>query len=104
MFDCDVVVVVPGLPLAVPDLYEADSPLDETAGDEDLPGLGAVAIGFEHMLGFAVDVESLGRFLLHAVGELEGVNAGIQGWVAAALLGVFFVEGGEHVELPTLSG
>ena len=100
--DFDVVVVVPRLALAVPDLHEPHAALDQPAGDQNLPGLRAVAVGFEHVLGLAADVEGLGRFALHAVGQLEAVDAGVEGRVVAALLFVLLVEGGERVELPPL--
>ena len=37
-FDCDVVVVVPGLALAVPDLHEADAALDAAGGRSGFAG------------------------------------------------------------------
>src|SRR5688572_26688468 len=42
----EIVVVVPRLACAMPDLDEADSFFDEAAGDQNLAGLGAFAIHF----------------------------------------------------------
>ena len=44
MVDLDVVVVVPRLAFAVPDLHEAHAALDQPAGDQDLPRLRAGAV------------------------------------------------------------
>ena len=50
MVDFQVVVAVPGLALAVPDLHEAHAALDQPAGDQNLPGLRAGAIHVEDVL------------------------------------------------------
>ena len=42
--DLEVVVVVPRLALAVPDLHEAHALLEQSAGDQELPGLDAGAV------------------------------------------------------------
>ena len=44
MVDFEVVVAVPGLALAVPELHEAHAPLDQPPGDQHLPGLHAGAV------------------------------------------------------------
>ena len=42
--DFEVVVVVPRLARAVPDLHEPHAALDQPPGDQDLPGLHAGAV------------------------------------------------------------
>ena len=42
--DLDVVVVVPRLAVAVPDLHEPHAALDQPPGDQQLPGLHAGAV------------------------------------------------------------
>src|SRR5207253_999760 len=73
----DVVMAIPGLPLAVPDLDEADAALNEPAGDEDLLGLRAGAVHIANMLRLLTHVEGVGRLHLHTIGQLEGLNAGV---------------------------
>ena len=51
-----------------------------------LPGLGAGAVHVADVLRLAVDVEGVGRFGLHAVGQLERLDAGFELGVAAARL------------------
>ena len=43
-FSGDVVVAVPGLDVAVIELDEPHAPLDQPAGDQELPGLDAGAV------------------------------------------------------------
>ena len=73
-----VVVAVPGLALAVPDLHVTDAALDQPAGDEKLPGFDVRAVRFLNVFRFALDVEGVGRFHLHPVGQLEGLDSGLQ--------------------------
>jgi hypothetical protein len=61
VIDFEVVVIVPGLAGAVPDLDEADAAFDEASGDEDLPGLLALAVHGPDGFGFARDIEGIGR-------------------------------------------
>ena len=46
----DVVVAVPGLDVAMVELDEPHAPLDQTSGDQELPGLDARPIGVTHIL------------------------------------------------------
>ena len=88
MIDLEVVVAVPGLAGAMPELHEADAAFDQPASDEELSGLDAGAVHVADVLRFAANVECLGRFGLHAETELERVDAGLQrGIVLPALAG-----------------
>jgi len=99
----EIVVVVPWLAGAVPDLHEADATFDEAAGDEHLAALQGVAIHVANVLGFKADIEGIGRFELHAVGEFEAFETGFEVGIVFAGLGVFFVELAEEVELLALT-
>ncbi len=92
MVDVDVVVVVPRLAVAVPHLHEPHAALDQPPGDEHLPRLHAVAVQVEDVLRLAADVERVGRFDLHAVGQLERLDLRFELRVARALGGVLGVE------------
>src|SRR5205823_3284112 len=98
MVDLDVVMAIPGLPLAVPDLDEAHAALDKPACDKDLPGLRAGAVDVADMLRLLSYVEGVGRFHLHAIGQLEGLNARVDLGVVGATLPVPFVELLEQIE------
>ena len=100
----DIVVIVPRLAGAVPELDEADAAFEEAAGDEGLAGVDAGAVGVADVLGFAAGVEGVGGFHLHAEGEFEALDAGFEAGVAGALALVFAVEFEEEVELFALLG
>jgi hypothetical protein len=72
----DVVVVVPGLARAVPELDESDAAFEQAPRDEQLARVDAVAVHLADVGGFFADVEGVGAFHLHAVGEFEGLDAG----------------------------
>lgn len=98
-----VVVIIPRLSGAMPDLHEADATLDEATGDKHLAALQVVAIHVADVLRLEGDVESVGRFELHTVGEFEALEASFELGIVVAGLGVFFVEVAEKVELLALT-
>src|SRR6185295_5075962 len=59
--DLDVVVAVPRLALAVPDLHEAHTTLEQPARGQQLPTLYVVAIGRTHRRGLTGDCERIRR-------------------------------------------
>ena len=73
-----VVVIVPRLTGPVPHLHKAHAALHEPPGDEDLPRLRAGTVAIEHVLWFAADVERLRGRRLHAKGQFERLDAGVQ--------------------------
>ena len=99
----DVIVGVPGLAVAVPELDEADAAFEEAAGHEALAGEGAGAVEVADGLGFAVEIEGIGGLGLHAVGEFETADAGFELGVVMAAGEVVFVELAEEVELGGLA-
>src|SRR5204863_8032441 len=98
------VVVVPRLAAAAPDLDEADAALQQAAGDEQLPAVDAGAVGLAHLRRLAADVEGVGGLGLHAVGQLERLDAGLQLRVVRPLPAVQAVEAQHQVELAALLG
>ena len=67
----DVVVIVPGLARAVPHLHKADAAFEQTAGNEQLPGLCAGTVHLADVFGLLLNVERIGGINLHPIGELE---------------------------------
>ena len=102
MVDLDVVVAVPWLAFAMPDLDEPDAAFDEAAGDQNLPGLGAGAIHFLDMFRFAADVEGFGRFLLHAVGEFKRLDPRFQLRFVLAIGLVLLIQLPQKIQLLSL--
>ena len=100
--DLEVVVAVPRLAGAVPDLHEPHAALDQPAGDENLPGLHAGAVHVADVLRLAADVERLGRLGLHAEAELERLDAGLERGVVLPRLQVAGIEPLQQVELLAL--
>ena len=81
----DVVVVVPRLAGAAPDLHEAHAALQQPPRDQQLPAVQCRRrTASRIVLRLAVDVERVGRLGLHAVGQLERLDAGFELRVVAA--------------------
>ena len=88
----DVVVAVPAALVfhsAGVDLHKANAAFDHAAGGEALAGeVSAVffvdAVEFLDVFGFGIDIKSLGRRCLHAVGEFEAFDAGLELGIAGA--------------------
>src|SRR5688572_1500315 len=68
----DLVMVVPGLTRAVPELYIAHAALQQPAGNERLPTMNAGAIQVLDVLRLAREIEGLGRLMLHAISQFKG--------------------------------
>ncbi len=100
----DVVVVIPGLAGAVPELDHADAAFEEASGDEGLAAVDVVAVHLADVGWFAGDVEGVGGLQLHAEGQFEGFEAGFEAGVAEAGALVFEVQFAEEVELAALDG
>src|SRR2546426_8671593 len=93
----------------MPELDEADAPLHEAAGDEHLPSLNRssgqwriAAVHFADVLGLPGNVKRVGRFHLHAVSELEGLDARLELGIFVAGASMLLVELEEQVELLAL--
>src|SRR6516225_3255589 len=78
MLRFQIIVAVPGLAGAVPDLDEANAFFQEPAGNEKLPALNAGAVQSANVSRLAVDVESILGIALHAISQLERLNASFE--------------------------
>ena len=54
MIDFQIIVVVPGLAVAVPHLHKTHASFDQPPGDENLPGLRARAVQLANVMWFAL--------------------------------------------------
>jgi hypothetical protein len=88
----EVVVVVPGLSFSMPNLYKSHPTLQQTPGNQQLTGLGPGAVKLLDVLGFTADIKSVAGIHLHAVGQLEGLKAGLELRVLRAAAGVVLVQ------------
>ena len=104
MVDLDVVVAVPRLASSVPHLDVPHATLDKSPRDQNLPRLSSRSVRILNVLRFARDVERLGRFHLHSVGQLEGLDPRFQLLVVLPFLQVLSVELLKQIELSTLLG
>ena len=97
----DIVVVVPRLAGAVPELHVADAALEKAPGDQCLPSVDTVAVHLADVGRLFGEVEGVACFALHTKGEFVGMNAGIEPIIEAhgAVTGIPV---GEQVELAAL--
>ena len=91
------------IPAAVPDLHESDTSFQEAPRNQHLPallGIGAVAL--PDRFAFLAEVEGIGRFHLHLISQLKGLQARLQFRVFPQGLTVFLIELIEQIKLPPL--
>src|SRR5262245_54625615 len=93
------IVVVPRLARAVPELYEANASLDQSPGNGQLACMCSRSVSLADFERLAGDVERVRRLRLHAVGQLERLNARFQRGVGRSSLAVPLVELVQHIEL-----
>lgn len=97
-----VLEVVVMIPAAVPDLDEAHAFLEQAPGDEHLAAEWRLAVEIAGFLGFFGDVERIGRFHLHLIGKLVGLEARFELSVLLEVLGVNLIELVQEIELAAL--
>ena len=102
--DEDIVVIIPGLAIAVIDLHHADAAFDEAAGHEAAAAKIVIAIAGADGFGFFGDIEDFGRFGLHAESDFGGLDIGFEDGVCAFAFHVETVEFGQKVKLAALFG
>src|SRR6185312_3659284 len=95
----EIVMIVPRLPRAVPDLDEAHAALDEPPRDENLPRLGSFSIHFADVFRLARDVERVGGVRLHAIRQFEGLDARLELRVLLVLPEMALVELLQQIKL-----
>src|SRR5262249_45977896 len=84
------------------DLDEAHALLQQPAGDQQLPSLDAGPVPVADILRLAADIEGVLSVVLHAVGQLERLDARLELRVGSAALQVALVELAQEVELLAL--
>ena len=104
MIDFEIIVAVPGLTVAMPDLNKAHASLDKASRDENLARLRSFAVHFADVLWFAADIECVGRIHLHAIGKFERLNTGFKLCFMLPFRGVALVQFVEQVKLRALFG
>ena len=97
-----IVVVVPGLAVAVPELDEADPALQQPPGRQELAGVHAGPVHRPDRFRLLGDVERLGRFRLHAISQLERLDPRLELGLVRAAVQVSPVQLGQQVELGAL--
>src|SRR5262249_18066870 len=100
----EIVVVVPGLKVAAPELNETHAPLQKSARDEELTADRPLTVQVADGCRLAVDVEGVGRLALHPVRQLKGLETGFELGVALPLVEVLLIQSADQVELAALFG
>jgi hypothetical protein len=80
------------LHFAVPSLNESHSSLDESARDQELPVLRAIAIEFQNMLWLLRNIERITGFGLHPECELERFQASFDRFLSLAIIEMLSIE------------
>ena len=96
------------IPIRMSDLDEADTAFTEATSEETLSGEGGgvriiEAVEFFGEGRFAVDVHGIWGLGLHAEGEFEGGDAGLEDRIGGRLGEVLAVDGVEEIELGALA-
>src|SRR5689334_22519081 len=102
MMLCQIIVTIPGLSGAGPNLDEAHAPLQQSAGDEDLPRLRAGAVEIENMLWLLCNIKGVRSIGLHAIGHFEGLDAGLELRFMLALLQMLLIQCKQKIKLTPL--
>ncbi len=98
----DVIMVIPRLAGAVPDLDKTDPALDEAAGDQHLAPMQGIAIHFADGGGLAGEVKGIGSVHLHTIGQLKGLDPGFQLGILVAFGEVAVIQFLEQIQLAAL--
>ena len=95
----DVIVTIPRLPCAMPELHKTHTALDQAAGHETLAREISRPIHIADVLGFTRDIEGIGGIGLHAIGKLEAPNARLELRIVLLLPQVLLVHLTQEIEL-----
>src|SRR2546423_1229893 len=97
-------MVVPRLPISVPDLDETNPPFQQPSRDEQLPRLRAWTVTLADMFRFFGDIERFRGVHLHPIRQFKRLDARFHLRVLTAAPGVFLIELAQEVKLlPLLS-
>ena len=103
MTGLEVVVIVPGLSLTVPELDEPHAPLQQPPCGQERSGVNARAVKGADVGGLLADVKRLGRLRLHPVGQLERLDPRLELGLVPVPVKVLSIELGQEIELSPLS-
>src|ERR1051325_4856735 len=98
----DLLVTIPRLTFAMPDLHEAHAAFDQPPGDKDLPCLRARSVEVANALWLLAYVERIGGIHLHSVREFERLDARFELHVSATPLLMLGIELLKQIELLAL--
>ncbi len=95
-------MIVPRLTGAVPDLHETHATLQQPPRHQQLPRLRAGAVQVANVLRLTPHVEGVLRVVLHAVGQLERLDARLHLGVLLPLLQMALVQLVQQIQLAAL--
>ncbi len=87
-----IVMIVPGLPPAMPELHESHTPFNESPGNHQLSRMDPLAIQLMNVPRLLGHIEGLGRLRLHTVRQFIRLNSTLQRRVLTPLLPMMCVE------------
>ena len=99
-----IIVIVPRLAGAAPDLNESYTPFQQPPRGEQLPGMNSGTVHFVNVFRFLAHVEHVHGFALHAIRQFERLNAGFQLRVCVTLGKMRAVQSPQQIQLPALFG
>src|SRR5688500_13035307 len=99
----DIGMSVPRLSGTVPELNVADTPFDQSAGDQCLTSVDTGAVHLPNGFRLGRNVKSIRGVHLHPISQLKGLDAGFELGVVIALLLMFLVQLIEQIELLSLT-
>jgi hypothetical protein len=100
----NVIVIVPGLPCAMPKLDVANTSFEQAASDESLPPMHARTVHRANRRGLTADIERVRCFHLHSIRQFERLDARFQPRVIDSAPLMFIIELVQKIELLSLLG
>src|SRR5688572_16387761 len=98
----DLLMTVPRLSFAMPDLDETHSSFEQPARDQELPGLRPATVKVADVLRLTQNIKRVGRIHLHPVSELKGLHSSFKLRVILAALKMRGIELMQQVDLSAL--
>src|SRR2546421_12831789 len=90
---------VPRLPVAMPNLNESDTPLQQPPRNQQLPGLRPRTIKIPDRLRFFGDVEGIRRIHLHSISQFKRLDAGLHLGILRTLPGMLLFQLMQQIKL-----
>ena len=102
MIHFDVIMIVPRLSFAMPDLNEANATFNQSASDQNLSSLNTITVHVANMFWLATDIKRIGRFRLHPKRQFERLNSCLQLSIPGTLFKMLLIETSEKLQLGRL--